>query len=77
MTAVLNLFCNVLLDPLDPMAERDLQQISQVPGILRTFRVPLLAEKDASYFDLIRDFVAELVRLGQCAAQQAHLEAGE
>lgn len=70
MTAVLSLFCNILLDPLEPMAENDLQQIGKVPELLRTFRAPLLTDKDASYFDLIHDFVMELVRLGHCAADK-------
>ena len=77
MTAMLNLFCNILLDPLDPMVESDLQQISEVPALLRSFRVPLERDNDTSYFDLIQDFVAELIRLSHCAANKARDKEGE
>ncbi|KAM0274971.1 hypothetical protein ACHAQH_007701 [Verticillium albo-atrum] len=67
MTATLTIFCNILLDPLDPQAEDDLNLLCSIPSLIMSMRKGRLTPKEQAYFAEVNDFFAELTRLARCA----------
>ncbi|SPO04638.1 uncharacterized protein DNG_07323 [Cephalotrichum gorgonifer] len=71
MSAALTIFCNILLDPLDPQAAEDLQLISSVPKIIQTMPRPPRYPKDELYVQMVNAFFVELARIASCAVDKA------
>jgi hypothetical protein len=71
MSAVLILFCNVLLNPLCPQAKQDIRLLNTAPELIRAIRTRRLTPRDNLSMTLIEGFIAELSRLGDCAIQKA------
>ncbi|PYH47041.1 Zn(II)2Cys6 transcription factor [Aspergillus saccharolyticus JOP 1030-1] len=71
MSAILTIFCNILLFPLDPRVEEDLKLLGSVPDLIKGFRPKRLTSNEAAHFTMVADFVAELKRLGNCAIRKA------
>ena len=71
MSAVLTLFCNILLNPLDSLAAGDLDLLSSVPALIRALPVRQLNVNEIMQIKHLDDFVAELGRLARCAVDRA------
>ncbi|KKA25228.1 C6 transcription factor [Rasamsonia emersonii CBS 393.64] len=74
MSALLTIFCNLLMNPLDPQAIEDLELLSRVPELVKGIRIRQLTLNEILHIKLVDDFVAELIRLGKCAVAKAQRE---
>lgn len=75
MSAILTIFCNVLLHPLSSNARDDLELLQAAPQFIKNIRIPRLTANEITHMKMIEDFVAELIRLGSHAvlkAQETH-----
>lgn len=70
ISAIVNIFCNLLLNPLDPAANDDLALLKSAPELIRRMRVQQLPH-DILHIKQVDNFVAELVRLGNFAIRKA------
>ncbi|KAI6359520.1 hypothetical protein MCOR25_007027 [Pyricularia grisea] len=76
MSAILTIFCNVLLNPLDASAEEDLEMLGSVESLIKEMRRRRqLTPNEMVNITMIDEFVAELTRLGHCAIHNASREA--
>ncbi|KAF3764090.1 hypothetical protein M406DRAFT_346418 [Cryphonectria parasitica EP155] len=71
MTAILTIFCNILLKPRDPQAQDDLDLLKTAPELIKKMRTRRLTLKEFIHMKLVEDFIMELIRLGDCAIQKA------
>ncbi|PWY69084.1 hypothetical protein BO70DRAFT_382626 [Aspergillus heteromorphus CBS 117.55] len=71
MSAILTIFCNILMNPLDPRAEEDLTLLSVVPVFIKDVRLRRITNNEISHMKMVGNFVAELTRLGHCAIDKA------
>lgn len=67
MSAVLTLFCNILLNPLAPTAPDDLELLIRAPALIRGLPIRHLTANEVMHIKHIDDFVAELSRLAKRA----------
>lgn len=74
MSASISLFCNVLLDPLNPRAADDLALISRAPASIFQLSTKQPSRKEMAQYDSLIRFIAELSRLASQAIQNAHAE---
>jgi hypothetical protein len=63
MSAILNLFCGILLDPNDNTVQDDIGLIKTTPNLLRTIWKQNKTIVEESYLESIEGFISELVRL--------------
>ncbi|KAI1491413.1 fungal-specific transcription factor domain-containing protein [Biscogniauxia mediterranea] len=77
MAAVLAIFCNILLKPLCPASQNDLELLNSAPELIRSLRTRRLSPHEITHMKMIEDFMAELTRLGTCAIMKAHREKNE
>ncbi|KAE8146839.1 putative C6 transcription factor [Aspergillus avenaceus] len=72
MSALLAIFCNILQNPSDPQATKDLALLRTTTGMMeRLFSRQPYAVKEIVHLKLIADFVSELYRLATCAIEKA------
>ncbi|RAL03246.1 Zn(II)2Cys6 transcription factor [Aspergillus ibericus CBS 121593] len=71
MSAILTIFCSILIDPLDPCVEDDLALLTVVPALVKDVRRRRTAENELAHMKMVTNFVAELTRLGHCAIEKA------
>ncbi|KAK9772248.1 hypothetical protein SCAR479_11103 [Seiridium cardinale] len=71
MSAVLTIFCNILLNPGTSRALGDLELLRTAPELIKGIRIPRLTLDEVMHIKKIEDFVAEVIRLGLCAIQKA------
>lgn len=71
VSAVLTIFCNILLNPLDPRAVDDLELLSSTPELIKNMRMRQLTVAEIEHMQLVDTFVAELIRLGNCSITKA------
>ncbi|PYH92392.1 hypothetical protein BO71DRAFT_357387 [Aspergillus ellipticus CBS 707.79] len=71
MSAILTIFCNILMNPLDPRAEEDLTLLGVVPEFIKDVRLRRITDNELSHMKMVADFVDELTRLGHCAIRKA------
>lgn len=74
MSALLTIFCNILLNPLDPQAAQDLELINRAPDLIKGMSIRQPAINELFHINLVDEFVAELRRLGECAISKAKQE---
>lgn len=74
MSALLTIFCNLLMNPLDPQAIEDLELLSRVPELVKGIRIRQLTLNEIMHIKLVDDFVSELIQLGKCAVAKARRE---
>ncbi|KAK9233770.1 hypothetical protein V1525DRAFT_415432 [Lipomyces kononenkoae] len=74
ITAVLTIFCNILLNPLDPRADEDLDLLNKVPDLIKRIPSRELSLNKVMHIKLTEDFLTELSRLGKCAIIKASKE---
>ena len=72
--ASLTIFCNILLSPLNAVAEQDAQLLEQVPGIIEGLRAQRMHREDRGRVEQVQEFLLELVRLAKLAIEKAHQE---
>ena len=73
ISAVLAIFCHILLDPASPTVQEDLALIECVPGIVRSLgeRRRRQHARDVVFYDMVDELCRELIRLGNCAVYRA------
>lgn len=74
MSAILEIFCNLLLQPLHPQAEEDIELLKSVPQLIEGMRNRQLTPHEVAHVKIVDAFVAELTRLGTCAIAKARRE---
>ncbi|KAL3469695.1 hypothetical protein BJX99DRAFT_251781 [Aspergillus californicus] len=72
MSALLAIFCNILQQPADPQASKDLALLKSATGMLeRVFLRQAYSVSELVHVKLVADFVNELCRLASCAMDKA------
>ncbi|KAL3436209.1 hypothetical protein BDV09DRAFT_184381 [Aspergillus tetrazonus] len=75
MSALLAIFCNILQNPADPQASKDLALLKSATGMLeRVFLRQAYSVNELMHVKLVADFVNELCRLATCAMDKAWKE---
>ncbi|KAH0430332.1 C6 transcription factor [Colletotrichum camelliae] len=74
MSAILTIFCNLLLDPLNAKAEEDMELLQSVPKLIEGMRNRRLTAYEVAHVKMIDEFVLELSRLGTSAIAKAKRE---
>lgn len=70
----MTLFFNVLLHPLDTQAKLDLGLLSSAADLIRSMPIRRLTRYEIGHLKMVDDFIAELIRLGNCAISKAKRE---
>ncbi|KAL3455410.1 hypothetical protein BJX64DRAFT_282093 [Aspergillus heterothallicus] len=75
MSALLAIFCNILQNPAEPQATKDLALLKSATGMLeRVFLRQAYSVNELVHVKLVADFVNELCRLATCAMDKAWRE---
>ncbi|KAL4803797.1 hypothetical protein BDV18DRAFT_153640 [Aspergillus unguis] len=75
ISALLAIFCNILQNPAEPQASKDLALLKSATGMLeRVFLKQSYSVNELVHVRLITDFVGELCRLATCAMDKAWRE---
>ncbi|PWY70919.1 Zn(II)2Cys6 transcription factor [Aspergillus heteromorphus CBS 117.55] len=75
MSALLAIFCNILQNPSDPQATKDLGLLKTAMSMMeRIFLRQPSSVNEIVHIKLVADFVAELYRLASCAIEKAWSE---
>ncbi|GAD97591.1 conserved hypothetical protein [Paecilomyces variotii No. 5] len=74
MSAFLTIFCHVLLHPLHPQADKDVELLRKAPILVRGILGRQLSVNEIIHVKVITEFVAELGRLAKCAIEKARIE---
>ncbi|KAK0614905.1 hypothetical protein B0T17DRAFT_592780 [Bombardia bombarda] len=74
MSAVVAIFCSILLNPLDPRAEQDLELLSSAPDLIKTFQMQRMTQTELAHLKMADEFLAELARLSRSAIAKAKIE---
>ncbi|KAL2819708.1 hypothetical protein BJX63DRAFT_445304 [Aspergillus granulosus] len=75
MSALLAIFCNILQNPAEPQATKDLALLKSATGMLeRVFLRQAYSVNEQVHVKLVADFVNELCRLATCAMDKAWRE---
>ncbi|KAL4882546.1 hypothetical protein BJY04DRAFT_226950 [Aspergillus karnatakaensis] len=75
MSALLAIFCNILQNPSEPQASKDLALLKSATGMLeRVFLRQAYSVSELVHVKLVADFVNELCRLANCAMEKAWKE---
>ncbi|KAI9925272.1 hypothetical protein MW887_006199 [Aspergillus wentii] len=75
MSALLAIFCNILQNPSDPQATKDLALLKTATGVMeRVFLRETASSNEVVHIKLVADFVNELYRLAICAVEKAYNE---
>jgi hypothetical protein len=71
MSALLTIFCSILLNPLDPRSRDDIDLLGVATVMMRRSFSRKLSKNEVVHFKLVADFVVELKRLAECAISKA------
>ncbi|KAK3988921.1 putative transcription factor [Cladorrhinum sp. PSN332] len=71
MSAMVTIFCSILLDPLGENALEDLKLLDAAPDLIRAIKIRQLTRNETVHLRLVGEFVTELSRLCHCAIAQA------
>ncbi|KAH7632541.1 hypothetical protein B0T09DRAFT_75845 [Sordaria sp. MPI-SDFR-AT-0083] len=77
MSAVMTIFCSILLNPLDPQAEDDLRLLESAPDLIKGIRIRRPTQTELLHLKTVDEFMGELMRLGGCAIRRAKEEKRE
>ncbi|KAK3402639.1 hypothetical protein B0T20DRAFT_388339 [Sordaria brevicollis] len=77
MSAVMTIFCSILLNPLDPQAEDDLRLLESAPDLIKGIRIRRPTQTELLHLKTVDEFMGELMRLGGCAIRRAKEERRE
>lgn len=70
----MTLFLHVLAEPLAPLAKSDLELLASTRDLVNNMPIRRLTPYEVGHKQLVKDFIAELVRLGNCAISRARME---
>ncbi|KAK4223151.1 putative transcription factor [Podospora fimiseda] len=71
MSAMVTIFCSILLDPLGENAVDDLKLLDAAPELINAIRIRQLTQNETVHLRLVDEFVTELSRLCHCAISEA------
>lgn len=75
MSALLAIFCNILQNPAEPQASKDLSLLKNATDMMeRVFMRQAYSVNELLHVKLVTDFVNELCRLATCAMDKAWWE---
>jgi hypothetical protein len=75
MSALIAIFCNILQNPSDPQATKDLGLLRTATSIMeRVFLRQLISIDEVVHVKMVADFVTELYTLATCAVEKAWKE---
>lgn len=70
----MTLFLHILAEPLAPLAKSDLELLSSARDLVNNMPIRRLTPYEIGHKQLVKDFITELVRLGNCAISKARIE---
>lgn len=73
MMAALNIFCNILLDPLGPTVTDDLDLVKSTAELVKDLARGAAVIGDEHWRPDLEIFITEFARLGQCAIDRARI----
>ncbi|KAH6685987.1 fungal-specific transcription factor domain-containing protein [Plectosphaerella plurivora] len=73
MMAALNIFCNILLDPLGPTVTDDLDLVKSTAELVKDLSKGAAVVGDEHWRPDLEIFITEFARLGQCAIDRARI----
>jgi hypothetical protein len=71
MSAVLAIFCNILINPLDPQVTNDIELVEGLPTYLRCIKSHPKSQQERIFLGMAEELCAELGRLGRSAVAMA------
>lgn len=72
MSAVLSIFCNILQNPSDPQATKDLGLLKITTSMMeRMIQNQHYSLSEIVHIKMVADFVVEIYRLANCAIEKA------
>jgi hypothetical protein len=74
ISAIWNIFCHIIYNPLHPHADVDLELLNAAPLLIKEMRLRRLARDEMAHMKMVDDFVAELARLANRAVLKARQE---
>ncbi|RSM18145.1 hypothetical protein CDV31_003067 [Fusarium ambrosium] len=74
--AIISLFLNILMNPLDPQAQQDLELLASAADIFRLMPARQYTPQRLDQVQILENFVVELARLGRCAVYKKEAELG-
>ncbi|RMJ16366.1 hypothetical protein CDV36_003965 [Fusarium kuroshium] len=74
--AIISLFLNILMNPLDPQAQQDLELLASAADIFRLMPARQYTPQRLDQVQILESFVVELARLGRCAVYKKEAELG-
>ncbi|RSL67989.1 hypothetical protein CEP54_002932 [Fusarium duplospermum] len=74
--AIISLFLNILMNPLDPQAQQDLELLASAVDIFRLMPARQYTPQRLDQVQILESFVVELARLGRCAVYKKEAELG-
>ncbi|UPK91776.1 hypothetical protein LCI18_002711 [Fusarium solani-melongenae] len=74
--AIITLFLNILMNPLDGQAQKDLELLASAAGIFRLLPARNYTPQRLDQVQILESFVVELTRLGRCAVYKKEAELG-
>lgn len=72
--AAVSLFVNILIHPMQPEAQPDLEIMASTVSTLQNISLPAITDEEVDFLQETSEFVAELVRLGNAAIWKARKE---
>jgi len=76
ISAIWTIFCNIIHNPLQPLADADLDLLNSAPQLIQEMRLRRLARDEMTHMKMVDDFVAELARLATRAVLKARADEG-
>ncbi|KAH6629888.1 hypothetical protein B0J18DRAFT_442931 [Chaetomium sp. MPI-SDFR-AT-0129] len=74
ISAIWTIFCNIMHNPLHPLADVDLELLNAAPLLIKEMRLRRLARDEMTHMKMVDDFAAELARLANRAVLKARQE---
>ena len=74
ISALWTIFCNIIYNPLQPLADADLELLNAAPQLIQEMRLRRLARDEMTHMKMVDDFVAELARLATRAVLKARAD---
>ncbi|PHH82756.1 hypothetical protein CDD82_4921 [Ophiocordyceps australis] len=74
MSALMTVFFNILRNPLDDAASRDVELLSSSYDVIRSMPISRITRLEKDYLQEVDAFIAELYRLGKCAISKSRAE---
>ncbi|KAH8749492.1 fungal-specific transcription factor domain-containing protein [Diaporthe sp. PMI_573] len=70
-SAIMTLFLNILMYPLDPQAQLDIELLAGAADIVRSMPVRRMTAHKISHIKIVNEFILETIKLANCAISKA------